>query len=45
MEQSKSLERTVQIITGDRRLTLQLMGLWQGARVGGARCRVCIHDA
>ena len=38
MEQSKSLERPGKIASCDRRLTMQLMGIWQGARVGGERC-------
>ena len=38
MEQSETVERSVKIFTGDRRLTMRLMGLWQAARVGGERC-------
>ena len=38
MEQSQSLERRAKIVLGDRRLTMQLIGLWQAVRVDGERC-------
>jgi hypothetical protein len=38
IEQSISVEKPMKLVTGDRRLTTQLMGLWQGVRVGGERC-------
>ncbi len=38
MEHSISAEKPLIIIPDDRRLTIQLMGVWQGARVGGERC-------
>ncbi len=38
MEQNKGIERSIKIFAADRRLTMPLAGLWQGARVGGERC-------
>ncbi|MDX1485066.1 MAG: hypothetical protein R3229_11340 [Alphaproteobacteria bacterium] len=35
MDQSKSLEKPVSVVTDDRRLTMRLMGLWQDSRFAG----------
>lgn len=38
MEVSRNLEPLVELISGDRRLTIRLMGLWQTVRVDANRC-------
>ncbi|MCZ6448397.1 MAG: hypothetical protein O7D27_10820 [Alphaproteobacteria bacterium] len=38
MEQNKYTETPIKIFAADRRLTMHLAGLWQGARAGGERC-------
>ncbi len=38
MEPSKDIEPLVQLFTGDRRLTMRLMGFWQGTRLAAERC-------
>ena len=38
MELSREIKLRTEIFDGDRRLTIRLMGLWQGARLAGARC-------
>jgi hypothetical protein len=38
MEVSRNLEPLAELISGDRRLTIRLMGFWQATRVGAERC-------
>ena len=38
MEESKGIEQPVRIVTGDLRLTMRLMGFWQGLRLVRERC-------
>jgi len=43
MEHEQGVELRTRIVTGDRRLTMRLMGLWQGLR-GGANSRTLAED-
>jgi hypothetical protein len=38
MEQSNTLEPLAELINGDRRLTIRLMGFWQATRLAAERC-------
>ena len=38
MELSRNLKPLAELISGDRRLTIRLMGLWQTVRVGADHC-------
>ncbi len=38
MEPNRSLEPLAELFSGDRRLTIRLMGFWQGARRAAERC-------
>ncbi len=38
MEVSGNLDRLAELISGDRRLTIRLMGFWQAIRVDAERC-------
>ncbi len=38
MEYQQALEPRTKIVAGDRRLTMLLMGIWQGLRRGPGRC-------
>ena len=40
MEYRESIEPTAKIVAGDRRLTMRLMGLWQGLRRASETCPV-----
>ncbi len=43
MEPNKSLEPLAELISGDRRLTIRLMGFWQGTRLA-TECCARAHD-